>query len=277
MKTVITGENGYISRNLKESLKKNNIDALCLSFREGAKGVNLSCTEVVIHCAAIVHKKEKKYKDLYDKVNHIEAVRLAEKAKQSGVKHFIFISTMSVYGTKEGIINKDTPCKPTTLYGKSKLNAEKGIIALQDNSFKVTVLRPPMVYGENCPGNFKLLKKLALKTPVFPKVNNKRSMIYIDNLTNAIYRIIINNIYGIVLLADKEYINTSRMVKKIAEVKNKKLYLSRALGKIAELMPFSIFKKVFGSLYYDKDIIMSCDYVNFDSAVKKSINNTEAK
>src|SRR5699024_450683 len=89
---------------------------------------------------------------------------------------------MSVYGLEEGVIDDNTPLNPTTHYGKSKLQAEEKINELNNNSFKVAIVRPPMIYGKGCKGNYQRLRRLALITPVFPYIDNKRSMIYIDNL-----------------------------------------------------------------------------------------------
>lgn len=267
MRKIITGERGYIASHIRDKV----VDAVCLSFRNGADAMNLTDAEAVIHCAAIVHRKEKNYADLYDRINHIEAVKLAKNAKAAGVKHFVFISTMSVYGVRNGVIDKNTPCNPLSLYGKSKLAAEKEILALQEDNFLVTVIRPPMVYGPNCPGNFALLKKLALKTPVFPKVDNRRSMIYIDNLVYAVKKILEEKITGVILPMDKEYVNTSDMVRKIANAGGKRLILSVVMGKIVSMLPSKTANKVFGSLYYDKDSAMLCDAVNFDKAIEQCV------
>jgi UDP-glucose 4-epimerase len=272
MKVVITGKNGYIATSLKAKLEQKGYAVATASFRDGAESVNLSGVDILVHCAAIVHKRERDYANLYDSVNHIEAVRLAERAKASGVKHFVFISTMSVYGVKCGEINGLTPCMPTTLYGKSKLAAEGDIRLLEDTDFRVTVVRPPMIYGLDCPGNFGLLKRLAELTPIFPKVNNKRSMIYIDNLTAELYRIIKDGIYGIITPMDKEYVNTTDMVAKIAAVGNRKIFFSSLLGKVVSAIPLRLFKKVFGDLYYADDIAAKCNYVDFNKAIEKALS-----
>lgn len=271
MKVTITGKSGYIATNLCSLLKDKGFEAESVSFRNGADGVSLVDTEAVVHCAAIVHKREREYAGLYDKVNHIEAVSLAKKAKASGVKHFVFISTMSVYGKQSGEINAGTELNPVTLYGKSKLAAELEITALNDDNFCVTVLRPPMVYGNNCPGNFATLKSFALKTPVFPKVKNKRSMIYIDNLTHCICNILIERRCGEIMPMDGDYVNTSTLISEIAASVGKKVYLSNVLGVVAGLLHFGMFQKVFGSLYYADDIATHCDYTDFKTAVKNSI------
>lgn len=271
MKIIITGEKGYIATNLLAYLSHKGHNAVCVSFRNGADRLKLAGANAVIHCAAVVHKREKDYADMYDSVNHTEAVKLATSAKAECIGHFVFISTMSVYGVKNGIIDKDTPTNPITLYGKSKLDAEREIFALADDTFKVTVIRPPMVYGKDCPGNFARLKRLAELVPVFPKVNNMRSMLYIENLTDAVNNILINKVYGIVLPMDKEYVNTSDMVRKIAECRGKKLYLSGIMGFFADAIPIGVFQKMFGSLYYDKSAVMICDSVDFDTAIKRSV------
>jgi UDP-glucose 4-epimerase len=271
MKIIITGEKGYIASNLFSYLKEIGGDVTCVSFREGADKIELEGVDAVVHCAAIVHKKEKDYADMYDKVNHIEAVKLAKKAKDSGVKHFVFMSSMSVYGKKSGCIDSSTECKPITLYGKSKLAAETEMLQLGDDCFTVTAVRPPMVYGKACPGNFATLKRFAAKSPVFPKVNNKRSMIYVENLTYAIGKIISEKISGVVLPMDSEYVNTSAMVKKIAEESGKKIHLSRLMGLVAEGLHFGVFEKVFGSLYYENETAMPCDKFTLGEAIKKSV------
>lgn len=270
MKITITGENGYIAKNLYAYLSENGEEPVCVSFRQGADGVGLDGSDAVVHLAAIVHKREKDFRELYDRVNHVEAVKLALRAKQAGVRHFVFMSTMSVYGLKSGRIDQNTPCDPRTLYGISKLAAEEEILSLADEHFGVCIVRPPMVYGRDCPGNFASLKRFALKTPVFPKTENKRSMIYIENLTYALYNILRNGIYGIVMPSDAEYVSTSDMVCKIAASRGKMVRLVPFVGRLAAMLP-GPFKKVFASLYYDKDIAMGCGRVSFEEAVKRSV------
>ena len=147
----------------------------------------------VLHVAAVVHQKEgPEMADLYKKVNTQLTIDIAGKSKRDGVRQFIFMSTMNVYGRETGTINSDTLPAPKTMYGKSKLDAERLLKELADESFQVAVLRPPMVYGPGCPGNYARLTKLIKKTPVFPKVFNKRSMIYIENLCEFLRQIIDN-------------------------------------------------------------------------------------
>ncbi|MFD3081114.1 NAD-dependent epimerase/dehydratase family protein, partial [Streptococcus agalactiae] len=120
--------------------------------------------------------------DLYQKVNTELPIELANLAKEAGVDQFIFLSSMSVYGNEESLISSATKANPSTCYGKSKLAAEAGLKALQSDHFKILIMRPPMVYGPKATGNYARLSKLSKVTPIFPKIGNQRSMIFIDNL-----------------------------------------------------------------------------------------------
>lgn len=276
MKIKITGKTGYISTHLRDYFNSMGISAECVSLRQGVDSVDLKETDVLIHCAALVHQKEGSNSPLlnYVEINCDMAVELAKKAKAQGVKHFVFFSTMSVYARITGCIDsvdgEEAFGNNPVLYGTAKLLAEEDIWDMREKGFKVSILRPPMVYGKDCPGNFGRLKKFAEKSPIFPKVDNKRGMIYIENLERCVYEIVRDGREGIILPQDK-YVNTSEMVKKIAEAEGKSIYLSTFLGFFASRMPFKIFKKVFGSLYYDEKIAYNCNYINFEDAVKKSV------
>lgn len=266
MKVVITGKNGYIGNSLCKYLNSKNISAKTVSVKEPYSKNIFDNANCVVHCAAIVHKKEKQYKDMYEAVNYKLTIALAELAKESGVEHFVFISTMSVYGNVNGEINNSTPLRPDNLYGSTKLMAEQQLNKMSDDNFKVTIIRPPMVYGENCTGNYRLLRRLLL--PFFPNTNNKRSMIYIDNLSNVIYTVINEKITGLILPQNKEYTNTYNMVSAIGMAHNKKI---RAVnGKFLNKIPLRIVKKVFGSLYYSENIAFSRDLYDFSQSVEKT-------
>src|SRR5690606_11147904 len=149
------------------------------------KEKSFSAYDAIFHTAAIVHVKEKDI-SRYFKVNRDLTVELANKAKNEGVKQFIFLSTMGVYGTEIGYITKDNIPSPKTPYAQSKYEAEKILIEMNSSNFNVAILRPPIVYGRGCPGNYSRLAKLAVMLPIFPEMDNKRSMIYIDNLSEFI-------------------------------------------------------------------------------------------
>ena len=151
------------------------------------------------------------------------------------------MSSAIVYGDsapigKEKIITKDTPVNPANCYGDSKVQAENGIRSLEDDKFKVVILRPPMIYGKGSKGNFPILEKFAAKAPVFPKVENKRSMLYIGNLVEFVRLMIENEESGIFWPQNAEYSNTSEIVKMIAEAKGKKIVLIPGLEWLLKLM-----------------------------------------
>lgn len=213
-KILITGANSYIGQSLENWLEKSQgdyqVDTLDM-INPAWKEYDFSPYDSIFHVAAIVHKNEKNLnQDLYDKVNRDLPIELASLAKQAGVKQFIFLSSMSVYGNEEENITNNTATKPSTYYGKSKLAAEVGLKALVDDSFHVLVLRPPMVYGPNVKGNYTRLSKLSSMTPIFPKIDNKRSMIFIDNLLEFVRLAIVNDLSGIHFPQNKEYVTTSQ-------------------------------------------------------------------
>ncbi|MBR1444477.1 MAG: NAD-dependent epimerase/dehydratase family protein [Firmicutes bacterium] len=249
MKMIITGKKGYIASNLYNYLTKKGHSVSRVSLRDtDISLLDMSGCDVVIHCAALVHKKEKNYTiDDYMNINCRLTKELAEKAKASGVGQFIFLSTMSVYGMQSGIIDENTEEMPVTFYGKSKLAAEKELEKLSSDKFKIAVIRPPMVYGADCPGNYARLSEFAKKTFVFPYVENKRSMIYIENLCEFISLCAEHNSEGIFLVQNREYVSTMDMVRNI---KKKGIYYSKFMGKIVSAMKFGVFAKLFGDLYY---------------------------
>ena len=156
-RVLITGENSYVGNSFADWVKDDpefQVDKI--SLRDDSwKEYDFSIYDVVLHVAGIAHQKEtKKNSESYYRVNRDLTVDVAQKAKEKGVNHFIFLSSMSVYGLDTGVINKMTPLKPKTNYGKSKLEAEEAISSLATSSFEIAILRPPMIYGANCKGNF---------------------------------------------------------------------------------------------------------------------------
>ena len=235
--------------------------------------------DTIIHVAALVHQSEKNaHYDAYDKINHQLTIELATKAKYEGVRQFIFLSTMSVYGLNAGHITDFTPLKPITLYGQSKLKAEEALRALNSEDFIVTIIRPPMVYGPNCKGNFNALNKIANISPVFPKLQNARSAIYIDNLSELLKVVIDDRIEGTLLPQNNEYLNTSKTVSELAKVSSKKIYLSRLAGLgVNSFMSIPTIQKAFGSLTYDPSLAggpnhLQYNIVDFENSILQSIS-----
>jgi UDP-glucose 4-epimerase len=183
---------------------------------------------------------------------------------------------MSVYGLEYGIINKETPPRPKSNYGRSKLQAEEMIKTLESDSFIITILRPPMVYGNKCKGNYPKLAKLAKKLPVFPDIDNKRSMIYIDNLSEFIKILIDECESGLFYPQDLEYVRTSEMVRLIADAHGKKIKLTKVFNPLLKLLRINIVNKVFGNLVYEKDLsVYKKNYQVYD--FQSSIFMTEGR
>ncbi|MBP3544394.1 MAG: NAD-dependent epimerase/dehydratase family protein, partial [Lachnospiraceae bacterium] len=158
-----------------------------------------------------------------------------------------------VYGMSTGVITAATEPVPCSLYGKSKLAAEKALQDLRREDFKVCIVRPPMIYGNACKGNYRPLAKLARKTPIFPDVKNERSMLYIDNLCELLRLLVENEEAGIFFPQDKEYVKTSEMVKQIGTCHGRKPALTKVFNPMLRLLSgVGVVKKVFGSLVYEK-------------------------
>lgn len=258
-KILITGKNSYVGTRLKQWLGKypDNYLIDSISLRDASwREKDFSKYDVVCHVAGIAHIKEtKENAPLYYKVNRDLAFDVAKKSKNEGIKQFIFFSSMSVYGLDNGVIDKNSPLNPKSNYGKSKLQAEKLIRTLEDKVFKVAILRPPMIYGKGCKGNYTRLAKLALKTPIFPDIDNKRSMIYIDNLSQFVKDVINNCGSGLFFPQNSEYVNTSKMVELISETHGKKILFTRLFNPLIYLMKRNkTVNKVFGNLVYEKSL-----------------------
>ena len=263
---LITGANSYIGMSFEKYIKDNfpndfeidTVDMIDGSWREKSfKGY-----DVVYHVAGIAHsdsgKISKEKEKLYRSVNTDLTIETAKKAKADGVKQFIFMSSMIVYGEsapigKKKVITKDTEPKPANCYGDSKLQAELGVQPLQDDSFKVAIVRPPMIYGKNSKGNFPTLEKYAKKLKVFPYVKNERSMLYIGNLVEFIRLLIVNDESGVFFPQNAEYSNTSELVKMIAEANGRKIHLWKGFGWLLRFTGLFVHKinKAFGNLSYD--------------------------
>lgn len=279
IKILITGAGSYIGQAFQAYIGQwpDLYKADSIAMRNGAwEEKDFSAYNVVCHVAGIAHQKETaENADLYYKVNRDLTFDVAKKAKNAGVEQFIFLSSVSVYGLDEGIIDEDTPLKPKTHYGKSKLEAEVLLKNLEDDTFKVAIIRPPMVYGKNCKGNFQKLINLVRLVPIFPKSGNRRSMIYIDNLSNYIKLCIDEGQRGVFLPQNREYVCTDDMARHIAEAMGKKVYVSTVLGwAVKAVAPFvTSLRKAFGSLVI-KDLEkngFSYEKIGFDESVKRSL------
>lgn len=275
-RVLITGRNSYIGNAVEEWLAqwpdKYAVDKI--SIREGSwRTSNWQNYDVLIHVAGIAHNSsDASLEDEYYRVNRDLTVEVAKKAKADNIKHFINMSSIIVFGTKQDEITPLTTPSPDNFYGDSKLQAEEKLNDLSDQNFKIAHVRPPMVYGKNSKGNFPLLAKISVKTPIFPMYKNKRSMIYIKNLTELLRLVIDNEIDGYLHPQNPEFVQTSDLVKYIAKANNHKLFETKLFNFI--IKPFSkvgLVNKVFGNLYYSYDMrVGNLDYQRYtlDESIK---------
>ena len=280
-KILIIGKNSFIGKSFVELMSDyiDRYEVEAISIRDDSwRNESFKNFNVVLHLAAVVHQSEKEVSyDVYDKVNHQLALEIAEKAKEDGVNQFVFLSTMSVYGLTKGHITANTPINPKSFYGQSKAKAEEALLALDSKDFTVTIIRAPMIYGPNCKGNFRSLHKIANISPIFPKVNNSRSAIFIDNFSEFLKIIVDERLEGIQFPQNKEYLNTSRAVSLIAKYSSKNIYISKLAGLGVNLFKFSpITQKAFGSLTYDLSLSggpnnLEYNKVSFEESIKMSV------
>lgn len=283
-KVLITGAGSYIGTRVENWLlsKKEGIEITTFdTMEEGFLEKSFVGFDTVFHVAGIAHvSADPSKEDMYYKINRDLAIDTAKKAKAEGVGQFVFMSSIIVYGNEgqKGIIDKNTKENPADFYGRSKLMAEEGLKPLEDNHFKVAIVRPPMIYGKDSKGNYPRLSKMARKLPFFPMVENQRSMLHIDNLCELIYLIIKSNEGGTFYPQNAEYVNTSRLVKEIATCHDKPMLLVKGFGWLIKPMrkKIGILRKVFGNMAYDKE--MSKHFENAYCVVdfEESIRRTEA-
>lgn len=268
-KVLIIGKNSYIAEKFVSyilSRKDTQIEVEGVSASNGEWRENsFKGYDSVLFLAGKVHQKEtKENKKEYEEINYKLAISVARKAQNVGVKQFIYMSTAAVYGNggqERGnvMIDENTPLVPKTAYGISKRKAEITLLQLEEEhnqAMKVCIVRPPMVYGDNCPGNFMKLWKVALKTSVFPLIHNERSMIAIHNLCEFLYQVIIKEKRGIYHPQDKEYVETSKLVGYIRKQKGKGILYVKMFNAILRVLvkKVGVVEKVFGDYKYKKEI-----------------------
>lgn len=281
---LITGAGSYVGVNVENWLKKTPevfiVDSVD-TFGDNWKKADYSQYDVVYHVAGIAHvNADPKMEPLYYQVNRDLTLEIAKYAKACGVKQFIFMSSMIVFhesqSLKTEMLTKDTRPNPNGFYGDSKLQAEIGLKALECETFKICILRPPMIYGPNSKGNFLRLGWLATKTPVFPAWHNQRSMLYIDNLAEFVKQAVLRELSGIYYPQNKELADTVEIVRFFAKKYHHGIWISRIFNPLVWLgSPFvQPLNKMFASYYYDPTM----SQVDFDYQVvsmEESLNRLE--
>lgn len=291
---LITGANSYIGESFENYAKEKygenfEIDTIDMIDRTWRKA-DFSSYDAVFHVAGIAHADvgnvSDEVKQKYYAVNTDLAIETANKAKSEGVKQFVFMSSMIIYGESAGTgklkrITKYTSPAPANFYGDSKWQADMGVRKLADENYNVAVLRPPMIYGKGSKGNYPMLAKLAKKLPVFPNVDNERSMLHIDNLCEFLCQLMIIGKGGVFFPQNAEYTKTCDMVKMIADVSNKNIRCTSVLapavfigsklpGKIGDLV-----NKAFGNFVYEQEMSEYSGLHYQGVGLKESIMKTE--
>nr|WP_297703729.1 NAD-dependent epimerase/dehydratase family protein [uncultured Butyrivibrio sp.] len=293
-KVLITGANSYIGTSFEQYVKDHyvaDLEVHTIDMIDGSwRQKDFSDYDVVFHVAGLAHadvgKVTEEIKKKYYSVNTDLAIETCKKAKNDGVKQFVFMSSAIIYGDsapfgKKKVITRETEPQPANFYGDSKWQADKGVRGLADENFIVTVLRPPMIYGKGSKGNYPVLAKMAKKLPVFPDVDNERSMLYIENLCEFLCQVIVRGEGGIFWPQNAEYTKTSCMVKMIAEAVDHKIVVSRAFYfgiRIAVAVPGKargLTNKAFGNLSYDH-VMSQYDFKYQLYDLRTSIERTES-
>jgi UDP-glucose 4-epimerase len=280
MNILITGAGSYVGTSVEQWIKNHSnyrVDTLDM-LKDAWRDTDFSIYDVVYHVAGIAHVNAKASMEaLYYKVNRDLTIEVAQKAKAAGVKQFIFMSSMIVFhesrSLKPEMITSDTPPCPNGFYGDSKLQAEKGLHELESDTFKVCILRPPMIYGPNSKGNFPRLIKLAAKTPVFPDFHNQRSMLYIDNLAEFVLQAVNRQLSGTFYPQNKELSDTVEIIRYFAKAQHHSIYLAKWLNPFVRLASHFLqpINKMFGTYYYAPEMSkMDFDYqlVSFEESLK---------
>lgn len=256
---LVTGAGGYIGSAFLSYIGQfpEAYQAEGMSLRGGTwRNADFSKYDAIVHAAGLAHVREtEENRARYFEVNRDLTAETAEKACAEGVGQFLFLSSLSVYGIDEGIITPDTVPRPGSSYGRSKLEAEERLLEMETARFKVAILRPPMVYGEGCKGNYQALVKLAEILPVCPDYENQRSAISIENLCAFIRETIDEEAHGIFCPQDPAYFCTCRAIRQIAERRGRHLPLTGALNfGPACLRRFTKSgRKAFGDLVYQDE------------------------
>lgn len=259
-RVLITGAGSFVGTSIEKWLllvpgefEVDTVDTM----NDAWKAADYTKYDSVFHVAGIAHVDPKpEMAPLYYKVNRDLAIEVAKWAKEHGVKQFIYMSSGIVYkaskSLKGDVKTKDTvPC-PNDFYGDSKLQAENGLKELDCETFKICILRPPMIYGPTGKGNFQRLAWLASKTPLFPAWHNKRSMLYIDNLAEFVKQIIMREMSGTFFPQNKELVDTVEVVRAFAKLYGRKVWITRLFNPFVWLGSFFLpqIPKMFADSYY---------------------------
>lgn len=277
---MITGASGFIGSNfIKKYSEEYNIISVCL-IENKPEDLDYAGVDTILHLAALVHQMKGAPEEKYFEVNTELTRRLAITAKEAGVKHFVFYSTVKVYGfdgelnNHSFVLTENSPCNPNDPYGASKYEAEKILNSLQDENFKVAMVRPPMVYGKGVKGNMLSLMKLINILPVVPfnYGNNRRSVISTENLLYMTHLIIKNKADGIYLGTEGNPVSIKEIAESIEKGLGKKkinIQLPSFIFKLLTKVKPYIMVRLYGTLAFEQQD--SYEKINYKP--KDSMNN----
>lgn len=269
MRILVTGKSSFIGNSFAKHVSGfgdgYSVDMLSVRGDSWNK-IDLSRYDCIVHAAGIAHVG---YKDdmasEYMAVNRDLTIAIAEKARSAGVKQFIFLSSIIIYGAaaaagKTRIIAADTVPSPENAYGLSKLEAEEGLRGLETSDFRIAILRLPMVYGDGSRGNYALVAKYANLLPVFPAIGGRRSAIYVENLAEFIRIAADKCVSGTFYPTDGEELTTPGLLSAIRRSRGKRTVLLPMLDPLVRVIGrTSIARRVFGGIAYSEELT-ACDW-----------------
>jgi nucleoside-diphosphate-sugar epimerase len=278
-KIVVTGSTGYIGSNLINKMTSDNIIFETLSYQDKSfDDVLIPHGSIFIHLAAIAHSDCKDEK-LILHTNRDLPIYLAKKAKKLGYKKFIFLSSSLVWGSKYDHIDKNTVELPDTIYGRSKLEAENELLKLKDESFTISIIRVPVVYGAGVKGNIIKLIKAVHKWPLCPLSveGNQRSFANLENLTDLIIYLSKKDYPGIFCFHDNKPISSGYLINAIARELPTHGYifeLPNALKLFIKIFNPKVHKKLFGSYLIDTIDLKHIGFIpeiSFNEGISKMV------
>lgn len=279
---LVTGASGFVGQLFCVKNKDRYIIKTVSLQNIKVKDLDLSSVDVILHLAGIAHRMEKTDDSLYYDVNYELTKELATAAKAANVGHFLFVSTIKVYGDEYELLTPDTECRPNDAYGKSKLLAEEALNGLKSEHFKVSIVRPPLIYGQGVKGNMKKLIALVERRKYIPfgNINNLRSMVGVDNFVALLDRVIETRKSGTFLIQDTEPVSTSRLISEISKAKNinvKLISIPRVMRFTIKKIAPEIYKRLFGSLVVDdsatRNILNFEPPYSFEEGVRLMVKN----
>ena len=253
---VVTGANGFVGqRFMKYKAERYRLRPISLRNVK-AESIDLKDVDVIVHLAGKAHDMSLQDEQVYMNINYELTKALADHALHSGVQHFIYVSSVKVYGEGGDELNENSACHPEDPYGRSKLKAEQYLQNIQADSFVVSIVRPPVIYGPGVKGNIIRLLTAVDKGSMLPLGNtgNRRTMVFLDNLIELIHRIIDNRAAGIFVAGDRQPLSTDGLIRIIGDKLGKKTKLVSIPGFMRKLMSMvkpGLYKRLFGSFVVD--------------------------